>query len=497
MPITPLPPAPQRDQDPTTFANTADTFVAALPTLVTEINATTSGIDADIATATAAAASASSSSSSAATSALLSEDWAIQTGSPVAGGEYSSKEHAVGTSVTTGSSKDWASKTGSPVAGGEYSAKKYADDALSYKNTAEVAAAAAQAAAGLPSLVGNAGKVLLVNVSETGVQWGSELKVKLSQRTSDAAITASENGYLIDITSGTFTQTFAAAATLSNGFYCYIRNSGTGDITLDPNGVETIDGLSSYIMYPGEVRLIQCDGVALRTIVISPFNKTFTASSNFIKPPGYATFGGMLWSGGASGRRTGATSTVSAGGGGGGCFPFTLPASSLASSTAVTIGSGGTAVTIAAAGNSGGNSSFAGITVIGGEGTTNGSYGGSVSINGIQLKDAVNAPDGFGAGNPFNSSDLTFAVYGGGASRQNATAASGSSVFGGGAGGSISSGNVVQNAGTSVFAGAGGAASTSGNGTAGAVPGGGGGATQTGTQSGAGARGEMRIWGVV
>ena len=43
--ITSLPAAPQRSQDPDTFATTADTFVAALPNLVTEVNAAGDYID--------------------------------------------------------------------------------------------------------------------------------------------------------------------------------------------------------------------------------------------------------------------------------------------------------------------------------------------------------------------------------------------------------------------------------------------------------------------
>jgi len=51
-------------------------------------------------------------------------------------------------------------------------ANGYATQALGYKNTAETAAAAAQAAAGLPALVGKAGLPLIPNPAEDGVLFG-------------------------------------------------------------------------------------------------------------------------------------------------------------------------------------------------------------------------------------------------------------------------------------------------------------------------------------
>lgn len=174
MPITPLPtPVPNRGMSEEDFANAGDNFLGALPTFATELNTlqtdvtnkqTTASTAAT--TATTQATNASASATSASASATTASNWAIKSGSAVSGSDWSAKEHAVGTSVTTGSAKDWATKTGGLVASTDYSAKYYAQ-------SAQTAAAAAGAAAGLPSLTGNAGKVLAVNALATGVEWSS------------------------------------------------------------------------------------------------------------------------------------------------------------------------------------------------------------------------------------------------------------------------------------------------------------------------------------
>lgn len=332
-----------------------------------------------------------------------------------------------------------------------------------------------------------------LNGSGTFTTPASTVSIVRSARTSNTILAAGDLSTLVDITSGTFSQTFTAAATLGSGWYCYLKNSGTGNITLDPNGSETIDGLTTYIMYPGESRLVQCDGSGFNSIVLSPFSCAFTSSGTFTKPPGYNYFSGLAWSGGASGRRTNSAVTRSDGGGGGGCTDFTLPASVVGATETVTIGAGGAAVTTVAAGNLGGNTSFGSLVSV---------YAGLVFGQGGSVVSGLITPSivgilavGYEGADSANQPTLN-AIWGGGASDNVGTVTSGKSVYGAGAGGSLTNIAGVLAAGTSIFGGAGGAAVSATSGTDGSAPGGGGGATQTGTSSGAGARGELRIWGI-
>lgn len=344
---------------------------------------------------------------------------------------------------------------------------------------------------------GTAGYVLTSGGAATAPSWAVGPSVPRSARTSNTILAAADKGSLIDITSGTFTQTFTAAATLGSGWYCYIRNSGTGDVTLDPNASETIDSLATYIMYSGECRLIQCDGSGFNTVVIHPFYRAFTATGTFTKPPGYTYFGGLAWSAGASGERNNNTGAASKGGGGGGCIDFKIRASAVGTTETITIGAGGAVVTGVANGNPGGNTTFGSLLTVygGGSASISGAdwrYGGSVLIS-----SAAASPDGYLSCSPQATAAGCSSMYGGASANSTGAAASGNSIFGAGGGGSCDSSANARAGGTSVFAGAGGAASSAGNGTGGTQPGGGGGATQTGTQSGIGGDGELRVWGII
>ena len=86
-------------------------------------------------------------------------------------------------------------------------------------------------------------------------------------RTSNTILAEADRGSLIDIASGTFSQTFSAAATLGSGWYCYIRNAGTGVVTLDPNSAELVNGASTLVVRAGQTVLVQSDGTGLYALV--------------------------------------------------------------------------------------------------------------------------------------------------------------------------------------------------------------------------------------
>jgi len=364
--------------------------------------------------------------------------------------------------------------------------------------------AAANGGTGLTTL-GTAAQILAVNSGATALEYvalpaGSAV-VRVA-RTSNTILDGTNRGNLIDITSGTFSQTFTAAATLGSGWFVYLRNSGTGDITLEPDGAELIDGLTNFIMYGGETRLVQCTGTAFTSVVLSPFYRAFTASGTFTTPPGYSVFGAMLWSGGASGAKS--SGGTAKGGAGGGCFKFDLLASTFGATETISVGAGGASVTSAdTGGDTGGDTTIGSLAIVlGGTSSAGGGVGIStergryrISIASATLNSSNNAINA-GFGSSVGGTATVHTIWGGASSINAATQNGGSSIYGGASGGSHDD-TTARLGGTSIYGGNGGAASVTTNGTDGSAPGGGGGACKNTGNSGAGGRGEVRIWGVV
>lgn len=83
-------------------------------------------------------------------------------------------------------------------------------------------------------------------------------------KTSAYTVVAADAGYLIDCTSGTFSLSLTAAATLGSGFWFQVINSGSGTVTIDPNGSEAIRDSSgtgtTNALTQGQGGLVFCDG---------------------------------------------------------------------------------------------------------------------------------------------------------------------------------------------------------------------------------------------
>jgi hypothetical protein len=159
-----------------------------------------------------------------------------------------------------------------------------------------------------------------------------------SAKTSAYTAVAGDKGYLIDCTSGSFTVAFDPAATLGDGFFVGVVNSGSGTITLNPDGTEVIregsTASQTIVLRQGEGMVLLCNGanwLAAATTrfwtnnssgsITAPYRVTIsdaTASSGTtsgaLVVSGGVGVGDGVWIGGPSGfnNATAATSTASA-----------------------------------------------------------------------------------------------------------------------------------------------------------------------------------------
>lgn len=93
-----------------------------------------------------------------------------------------------------------------------------------------------------------------------------QLPYTFNNQTSAYTVVVSDLGKVINCTSGTFTVTLTAAATLGPGFNCWIWNSGAGIITIDPTGSETIDGNATITLTANQTTQIICTGSSWYTV---------------------------------------------------------------------------------------------------------------------------------------------------------------------------------------------------------------------------------------
>ena len=79
------------------------------------------------------------------------------------------------------------------------------------------------------------------------------------------AVLAADLATVLKFTGGAETWTFPSAVTVGNGWFVTVINAGTGVLTLDPSGAQTIDGESTKELNPDESVQVFSDGTNLVT----------------------------------------------------------------------------------------------------------------------------------------------------------------------------------------------------------------------------------------
>lgn len=84
-------------------------------------------------------------------------------------------------------------------------------------------------------------------------------------KTGAYTVVAADRGKIIKC-SGTFTLSLTAAATLGDGFFFGVWNTGAGTITTDPNLSEQIAGATTRTTAAGKLDIVYCDGTAFNVV---------------------------------------------------------------------------------------------------------------------------------------------------------------------------------------------------------------------------------------
>lgn len=398
MTIVIVPPYPQRN-DPN-FATIADSWNAQLPTWTDQVNATAVDVTNKQTAAAASEVAAELAETNAETAQAASEaardlsianasgtvdtgsakEWATKTGSVVSDSEYSAKEYASGSFVPTGSSKEWAiTPENTEVISGEYSAKHWAVKAA--------ASVAVLPAGTINDLLTASDKTWSSNKISSAILDGR--LIEQESKTGTYTVLLADRAKLINC-SGSFTLNFDNATNLGSGWYCYVRNTGSSDITIDPYSSQTIDSLTSGIIEAGDTYMILCDGSNLSSIKISPERPHYiTTSQTWTCPIGIYSIDVELWGAGGSGGVTTSASVFPCGSSG----SYSRKKIPLAPGTTknITIGIGGAAIpagTVSATainGNNGGASSF------GSDITCGGGYGAVASATFSKTDSAISS----------------------------------------------------------------------------------------------------------
>lgn len=115
-------------------------------------------------------------------------------------------------------------------------------------------------------LVQNQNKEQVIYIQSSAINTGDTTTI---YRESNIELNTDDNNRTF-IMLNSFTQTFEPSVNLGDRWRVNIINMSTGNIILDPNLSETIDGLATLQLQPNQILTVYCDGVNLKTTTLVP-----------------------------------------------------------------------------------------------------------------------------------------------------------------------------------------------------------------------------------
>jgi len=103
--------------------------------------------------------------------------------------------------------------------------------------------------------VTTAGDAILTAADAPAQRAALSLAAQVAAKTGAYSVVAGDYGKTF-AASGTWTLALLAAATAGADFWCEIRNTGTGKITVDPNSTELVNGAATLTLYRGDAVII-------------------------------------------------------------------------------------------------------------------------------------------------------------------------------------------------------------------------------------------------
>jgi hypothetical protein len=85
-------------------------------------------------------------------------------------------------------------------------------------------------------------------------------RVLISTKASTYAVGVNDRATALVSTGGAISFNLAPAATLGSDWFIFVKNRGSGTLTIDPNASETVDGVTSLSLAINESCIIACDG---------------------------------------------------------------------------------------------------------------------------------------------------------------------------------------------------------------------------------------------